>query len=501
MVSEIAALRQHTDRVEDVGNSIGLLGWDMEVNMPEGGAAARGRQIATLARIAHDMATSDEMGRLIEAAEGAVDGADYASDDASLVRIARYNFDNETKIPGEHVARFAELTSVGTHTWAQARAKNDFAAFAPTLEEIVAMVIKSTEYLGYEDHPYDALINQYERGMTTQEVARIFNAHKPALVDLVRRVGEVESRVSSEPVHRSFPIDRQREFGRWIIQQIGFDFHRGRTDESVHPFCSNFSRNDVRLTTRFEENFLNPALFGVIHESGHGMYEQGSRQDIDGTPLAGGTSLGVHESQSRLWENIVGRSRGFWEWAYPKLQSTFPETLNDVSVGDFYKAINTVERQFIRVEADEATYNLHIMVRFDLECDMVAGKVKVADLPREWNDRFEAMLGIRPPTDTLGVLQDIHWSSGLIGYFPTYALGNLLSVQYYTAALKAHPSIPAEIEQGKFDTLLNWLKTNIYQHGKKFTSAELTRQITGGEIDPAPYVQYLETKYSDIYAL
>ncbi|MCA9905348.1 MAG: carboxypeptidase M32, partial [Anaerolineae bacterium] len=279
------------------------------------------------------------------------------------------------------------------------------------------------------------------------------------------------------------------------------DMQRGQQSVSVHPFCTTFARGDVRITTRFDSKWLNPALFGMMHEAGHAMYEQGVGAFLDGTPLGGGTSLGVHESQSRMWENIVGRSRGFWMWAFPFLKQYFPTQLEGVDAESFYKAINKVERSFIRVEADEATYNLHIMVRFELETGVVSGKIKVADLAREWNDRFESYFGVVPPSDALGVLQDVHWSSGLMGYFPTYALGNLLSVQYYNRALKDHPSIPDEIAQGKFDTLLHWLNENIHQHGRKYTSDELTQRVTGEGIQSNDFIAYLEGKFGDIYGL
>lgn len=501
MSEKLQALQAQLQKMNDLGNAMAVMGWDQEVMMPEGGAKPRARQLGTLARIRHELATSEELGDLIEGAMGETAGADYDSDTAALLRVAKYDYEQDMKLPVDFVAKITQVTSEAQHVWAKARATNDFALFQPMLEQIFELTAQGAQFIGYTDHPYDALIGQYERGMTTAEVARIFGAHKPDLIELIRAVGEVEDRVSDAILHREYDVDRQREFGLWVIDRLGFDFKRGRQDVSTHPFCTNFSRSDVRLTTRFSKDFLNPALFGLIHEAGHGMYEQGVAEALDGTPLGGGTSLGVHESQSRMWENVVGRSRGFWSWAYPELRAKFPGVLDDIDLETFYKSINTVKRQFIRVEADELTYNLHIMLRFELECDLLAGKVKIADLPREWNDRFEQFFGLRPPSDALGVLQDVHWSAGLIGYFPTYALGNLLSVQYYNTALTAHPNIPEEIAAGKFDTLLSWLNTNIHQHGRKYTSAELTERVTGGQIDPAPYVAYLQGKFGDVYGL
>jgi len=498
---KLQQLTTQLQQISDVNNAMAVMGWDQEVMMPEGGTKARARQLSTLARIGHEMATSEDLGDLIHAAAQEIDGAGYDSDEAALLRVAQYDYDQNMKLPVDFVAKFAQLTSEAQSIWAKARHNNDFKAFEPTLEKIFEMTRQGADFLGYTDHPYDALLNQYERGMTTAEVARIFNAHKPALIEMIAAIGEVENRVSDDVLHRDYDIDKQREFGLSVIEKLGFDFTRGRQDISTHPFCTNFSRDDVRITTRFYKDFINPALFGMIHEAGHGMYEQGVAEALDGTPLGHGTSLGVHESQSRMWENVVGRSKGFWSWAYPQLQAQFPGVLEDTDVDSFYKSINTVKRQFIRVEADELTYNLHIMLRFELECDLMTGAIKISDLPQVWNDRFEQFFGIRPPTDTLGVLQDVHWSIGLIGYFPTYALGNLLSMQYYNTAVAANPSLPAEIASGKFDTLLTWLQTNIHQHGRKYTSAELTQRVTGGQIDPAPYVAYLQNKFTDVYGL
>ena len=340
-----------------------------------------------------------------------------------------------------------------------------------------------------------------ERGLTTRRFKQLFDAHKPDLVALIAAIRERGAPVDNAILRQHFPPNQQRAFGESIVKAYGYDFSRGRQDLAVHPFCTSFGQGDVRITTRFSQDFLNPGLFGTMHESGHAMYEQGVSPSLDGTLLSRGTSLGVHESQSRMWENMVGRSRGFWGWAFPQLRASFPDQFASVDVDTFYRAINKVQPSFIRVEADEATYNLHIMLRFELEMEMIAGTVKVRDLPEEWNDRFEAFIGITPTSDTVGVLQDVHWSSGLLGYFPTYAIGNLLAAQYYRKALEAHPNIPDEIAAGRFDTLLGWLRENILQHGRKFTAEELTQRVTGESIDCKYYMQYLYDKYTDIYQL
>jgi len=494
-------LVSHLGEFLDVEYAGAILGWDQQVNMPPGGAMARARQLSTLARLSHEMFTDDKTARLLEDAEHEIDGMSYDSDEASLIRVVKEDYAERTKLPAAHVAEFTRVTAEAHEVWVHARANNDFSHFRPMLERIVDLVIQTADYLGYTDHPYDALINRYERGITTARVKEIFDGHKPRLVSLISDVTAHADRVSDAVLHQDFDIDKQRAFGLDMVKRFGYDMTRGQQSISVHPFCTSFSRDDVRITTRFDSNWLNPALFGMMHEAGHAMYEQGSSQSLEGTVLVGGTSLGVHESQSRMWENIVGRSRGFWTWAFPILKQYFPTQLEGVDVETFYKAINKVERSFIRVEADEATYNLHIMVRFELETGLVSGKIKVADVAREWNDRFESYFGVQPPDDAQGVLQDVHWSAGLMGYFPTYALGNLLSAQYYNCALKDHPTIPDEVAQGKFDTLLHWLNENIHQYGRKFTSDELTRRVTGESIQSDDYIAYLENKFRDVYGL
>ncbi|MCB9461264.1 MAG: carboxypeptidase M32 [Anaerolineaceae bacterium] len=493
------ALLAHLKDITNINHATALLAYDQETAMPSGGAAARAQQLATLSKIGHEMFTSSQTSDLLGAATEELNSAGYDSDEASMVRVVQQDFDLATKLPSSFVAKLAEETSLAQKTWAKARQNSDFQAFLPALERIIGMMQEQADLLGYNEHPYDALLDQYERGMTTAQVKSIFDAHRPKLVDLIAQIGEAEE-VDDSFLKLNFDRDAQREFALWAVKSFGFDFERGAQAEAVHPFCTNFSVNDVRITTRFNDNWLNPALFGMMHEAGHGMYEQGIGQNLEGTPLAGGTSLGVHESQSRMWENIVGRSKGFWSWALPSLKESFPQ-LSDVSLDAFYKGINKVERSFIRVEADEATYNLHIILRFELEQDLLTGAVKVADVRDVWNDKFTSFFGITPPDDANGVLQDIHWSAGLFGYFATYALGNLLSVQYYNQALKDHPGIPDEIAQGKFDTLLTWLNENIHKYGRKYNGAELTRRVTGEDIQSDSYIAYLTDKFSGIYGL
>ncbi|MBK9746915.1 MAG: carboxypeptidase M32 [Chloroflexi bacterium] len=501
MGEKYQALLHHLMEIRNVNRAEALLGWDQQVNMPPGGSKGRAAQVATLARIGHEMLTDEKTDMLLKEAQLELGDVAYDSDEASMIRVTRVDYHENTCIPSDLIAEHAEATALGHNIWKEARAKNDFAAFAPILTRILDLTRRMADYIGYQEHPYDALLGQYERGMKSSEVKRLFDEHKPPLVKLIAQINERADRVSDDVLHRDFPLDRQRQFCTDIASAIGYDFNRGRIDVATHPFAITFNQGDVRITTRYYQNFISPAIFGTMHESGHAMYEQGVSPTLEGTPLSRGASLGVHESQSRMWENFVGRSKGFWTWAYPQLQATFPESLGDVSVDAFYRAINKVGQSFIRVEADEATYNLHIMLRFELEMEMVAGNIPVEKLPDEWNQRFEAYFGIVPPTDTLGVLQDVHWSSGLIGYFATYALGNMLAAQYWQQALRTHPEIPAEIERGKFDTLLKWLNVNIHQHGRKFTPAELTKRITGESIKSSEYMKYLEAKYGEIYGL
>jgi carboxypeptidase Taq len=501
MSEHYQALLRRLKDTRNIGRAAAVLNWDMETQMPLKGAEARASQMETLSRIGHEMFTSDETAKLIEAAASEVGDADYESVEASMLRVVREDYKDATKLPTEFVAAFSALRSKAHHTWVEARANDDFSIFQPDLERLVEMCQQKAEYMGYENHPYDALLYDFERSLTTADVQSIFEGHRDELVELVAAISEVKDRVSDAVVKQPFPLEGQQAFGRFVSSAVGYDYDRGRIDESVHPFSISFSKNDSRITTRYDENWLNPALFGTLHESGHSMYEQGIADEIEGTMLGNGTSLSVHESQSRTWENLVGRSRGFWEWAYPRLVEQFPEQLQGVDVDTFYRSINTVSPSYIRVEADECTYNLHVMVRFEIEQKMINGDVAVKDVPDLWNTTFEQYLGVVPPSNADGCLQDIHWSMGALGYFSTYALGNLLAVQYYNKAVQDVPSIPSDIASGNFDTLRHWSNENIHQHGRKFDTNELTRRITGEGINSTPYIDYLKAKFSDIYNL
>ena len=498
-VQELKARLADVVHLSHVGS---VLGWDQQTYMPPGGAPARAEQQATIARIAHELFVSDEVGRLLDDAAAEVADASYDSDDAALVRVVRHDYDLETRLPTALVEELARTRTLAHEVWAKARADNNVAAFAPDLEKIYDLMRRVADAYGYEDRPYDALLDQYEPHMKTADVERLFGDLRAELVPFVAAIFERLDAVDDSMVHLNYDIDKQAEFGLNVIKKLGYNMERGRQDKAVHPFTTSFSINDVRITTRYYEDYMPTALFGSIHEAGHAMYEQGSDPSLEGTMLAGGTSLGVHESQSRLWENVVGRSRGFWRHFYPDLQKLFPAQLGGVSVEDFYKAINAVSRSLIRVEADEVTYPLHIMLRFELENALLEEKLAVKDLRDAWNDKMRAYLGITPPDDGKhGVLQDVHWSSCLVGYFPTYSLGNFLAAQYWDQALKENPSIPAEIERGNFEPLRAWMTEKIYRYGRKYWPADLTKQITGESIQVRSFLRYLKTKFGEIYGV
>ena len=499
-MSQLSRLKTRMAEVSDLKAAAALLSWDQQTYMPSGGAAARAEQIATLEKLAHGRFISEEVGAWLEDAASETRALSYDSDDASLVRLTRRDYDKARSIPPSLVEELARQTSLGMEVWVKARGRSDFGLFRSTLQTLVDLQRELADCLGYRERRYDALLDQYEPGMRSAELDRLFADLKGGLVPLVQDISQKLESVQDEVLRQSFPIEKQTTFGLEMAQEMGFDFTGGRQDQSVHPFCTSFSNRDVRITTRFDERFLPSALFGTLHETGHALYEQGVSPALERTPLSSGTSLGIHESQSRLWENLVGRSRGFWKFAYPRLQRTFPRQLAGCSPEAFYRAINRVEPSLIRVEADEVTYNLHIMLRYELEAQLVEDSLPVADLPEAWNGKMRDYLGVTPPNDALGVLQDVHWSHGLFGYFPTYSLGNLISVQLYDRARREVPGIPEDIERGEFSPLLSWLRERVHRHGRKFMPAELVHRVTGEELRAEPFVSYLKAKYGEIYS-
>ena len=500
MDEKLTTLQAKLKDIHNLNQAAAVLDWDQQVNMPPGGAEARAEQLATLSRIAHEMFITDEIGQLLGDLEQA--GFPYDSNEASLVRVTRRDYDKARKLPPELVAEMSRTFSLGQQVWTRARADKDFSQFQDTLAKIVDLNIQLAEAYGYEETIYDALLDQFEPGMKTAEVAQVFEVLKADLVPLVQAIRERGESVDDSFLKQDYDEQAQWDFGMLILPAIGFDLERGRQDRSVHPFTTSFSINDVRVTTRVSRDTFPSALFSTLHEGGHALYEQNGDPSLEGTILSGGTSLGVHESQSRLWENVLGRSREFWQFYYPRLLEFFPGQLANVSQESFYRAINKVEPSLIRVEADETTYNLHIFLRFELEQELLAQKLPVRDLPEAWNEKMRQYLGLTPPDDALGLLQDIHWSGGSMGYFPTYTLGNVLALQFYDQALKDIPDLPEQFARGEFLALLDWFREKIHRHGRKFTANELTGRITGDPgITAGPYLAYIRQKFSTIYEL
>ncbi|HEM61350.1 MAG TPA: carboxypeptidase M32 [Chloroflexi bacterium] len=494
-------LRRIIGVVMDLDGAAGLLGWDQQTYMPPGGAQSRAMQLATLRRLGHERLVGEQTGEALEAAESEVEGLDPDSDEARLVRKVRRDFDKARKVPADWVGEFSRVTALAHEDWEKARAEADFPRFRPHLEKILELRRQYAEFFAPYDHVYDPLLDDFEPGMKTAEVKAVFDELRREQVALIQDIVERGSPVDDSVVHQHFDEDKQRAFGLEVAKALGYDFERGRQDKSVHPFTSGFGTGDVRITTRFDPQFLNTALFGTMHEAGHAMYEQGVNPEYDRTPMGTGASLALHESQSRMWENLVGRSRPFWVCFYPRLRGVFPQQLERVDLETFYRAINKVEPSLIRVEADEATYNLHIMVRFELEIQMMEGDLEATDLPEAWNRKFEDFLGLVPPDDAKGVLQDVHWSGGMIGYFPTYALGNLVASQLWERIEEDIPDVRAAIERGDCQPLLGWLRENVHRHGAKFEPMELLTKVTGGGLTAQPYLKYLRAKLQEIYKL
>ncbi len=498
MEDKLNQLKTILNEVADLNAASALLGWDQQTYMPAGSAEGRGNQLATLGQIAHIKFTSDEVGRLLEDLEPQVAQLDPDSDAARLVKVTRREYDKNTKVPTEWVAEFARVTTVGQQVWQEARIENNFARFQPYLEKIIDLRRQYAAIFAPYDHVYDPLLDDFEPGMKTAEVKEIFGKLRPQQVELIKAIAD-RPQVDDSFLRQTFAEQKQWDFGVEVITKMGYDWQHGRQDRSAHPFTTNFGIDDVRITTKFLPDFVSSAIFSTVHETGHALYEQGVDHALERTPLAGGASLGMHESQSRLWENLVGRSYPFWQHFYPRLQEFFPGQLGNVSLDAFYKGINKVQPSLIRIEADEATYNLHIMLRLELEIALIEGSLQVKDLPQAWNSRMQEYLGVTPTNDKNGVLQDIHWSGGMVGYFSTYALGNLISAQLWERINQDIPDLPDQIRKGEFSALLGWLRNNIHRHGAKYESQELVKRITGSKIDPAPYMRYLTDKFSKVY--
>ncbi len=484
-----------------LGSCLSLLGWDEQTYMPRDGAEHRGKMTALLAGLHHERGTAPSIADRLAAIEGSELVADPESVEAVNLREWRRAYDRATKLPRSLVEALAEAATLGQQAWSEARRARDFARFRPTMEHVVHLKRQEAACLGTGPGDYDALLDDYEPGAKAADLAVLFGALRAELVPLIRDIAGASRRPDASVLDRDYPIDRQRVLCETVAAAVGYDFRRGRLDVAEHPFCTDMGPGDCRITTRYDARDATDGFFSVLHEVGHGLYEQGLDASHHGTPMGESVSLGVHESQSRLWENAVGRSRWFWEWAYPLTRRVFHDALADTALDTFHFAINRVEPSLIRVQADEVTYNLHIIVRFELEHALLGGDLPVGDLPGAWTEKYQETLGVTPANDAEGCLQDIHWSAGLFGYFPTYTLGNVFAAQLFDAAQLAMPDLPRALARGEFEGLLGWLRTNVHHQGKRYRSADLIRHVTGGAPDHRPLVAMLRSKYGALYGV
>jgi carboxypeptidase Taq len=490
----------HAREVALLTSTQSLLGWDERTKLPPAGGDYRAQQMSYLAGAIHKLQTAPQVGEwLNELVDSPLTADPHGETGADILNMRR-DYDRKTKLPQALVEEIAKLSVLGQQLWVEARKANDFPKFRPLLERMVELKRQEAAAIGYEKEPYDALLDEYEPGAKTKEVAAALIGLRDQLVPLVAEIAASSRRPNLDVLKGNYPVDRQEQFGKKSIESIGFDFKKGRLDVTDHPFCGGAGPQDVRLTTRYDDT-LSGALFSTLHEAGHGIYEQGLPADRYGLPTGEAVSLGIHESQSRMWENFVGRSRPFWEYFFAQAQKTFPDSLGRAALDDFYFAINDVRPSLIRTESDEVTYNLHILIRFELELALVNDQLRVADLPAAWNAKYREYLGIESPTDSDGVLQDVHWSGGAIGYFPTYSLGNLYAAQLFEAAARDLGDLHAMFRKGEFLPLRNWLRKHIHSHGRRYPAAELARRVTGMPLSHDALLRHLRGKFGPLYAL
>ena len=489
--------KTHMQKTADIGYAIAVLSWDQETYMPEKGAEFRAQQLSTLSGVYHRMITDEQLGKWLNT----------LSTDATLdekqkknVALVKETYEKQKKFSTEFVELMSKTVSECFQAWQTAKETNNFSIYQPKLEKLVELKKQECEILGYKDHPYDAQLNEYEKGATTKDLEKLFSDVRKELVPFVQKIREAKQ-VDDSFFFRNYDKDKQWNFGIDLLKQMGYDFEGGRQDISSHPFTTSFNPLDVRVTTRVNENDFSEMIWSCIHEGGHGLYEQGLSPEEYGLPLGEAISLGIHESQSRLWENNVGRSLAYWKKNFPLAQSYFPEQLKDVKAEDFYHAMNKVESSLIRTNADELTYHFHIMIRFEIEKALFEGVIQVSELPAYWNKKYKEYLGIDVPNDTKGVLQDIHWSHGSFGYFPTYSIGSFYAAQFFDQAKKEIPSLQAEIEKGEMQNLLKWLREKIHQHGRFYIATELCEKITGEKLNFAHFMNYAKEKYKGIYGV
>ena len=501
MTETATELRRHLAELTDLRNTVHLLHWDQQTMMPPRGAGLRADEIGTLSRIYHETFISDRTGRLLDGAEQENDGLDPDSDDARLISVVRRRWEKSRCVPADLSAEMARASSAGHEAWVDARERSDFAAFLPHLRRNLELKQRYIECFEGYDTAYDVLLDDFEPGMKTAEVAALFAELKAELIPLIAAVGERDHAVSDSGLRGSFPLEGQRRLVDDVIARMGFDRKGWRLDDTVHPFATGLGAGDVRITTRWDEQYVTHGLYGAIHECGHGLYEDGIATNLQRTPLGSGESLALHESQSRLWENMVGRSRPFADYLAPRIAELFGGPVADLDPEQYYRAVNRVHPSYIRVEADEATYGLHIILRFELEQDLMDGRLRAEDLPEVWNDRFERYFGLKVPDDTHGVLQDVHWAGGSIGYFPTYAIGNLVAGQLWDRAREDLPDLDAQVSAGELFELREWLRENVHRHGAKWGATELLERVTGSPITVGPFMRYLKAKLGAIYGV
>lgn len=499
LYEELVTQLRQTERLKSCAH---VLGWDEQTYLPPKGGEHRAEQLALLAGLIHERGTSPRLGELLEQLAGAGAQEENGSPRAANIREARRKFDRATKLPRKLVEELSRTTTLAQQAWVKARKNKSFPEFRPWLEKVVALKREEAEAIGSATgEKYDALLDDYEPGATSAQVAAVFDPLRERLVELVQAIRNSGRTPDISILTREYPIDAQRVFGVEAATAIGFDFEAGRLDEAAHPFCSGIGPGDCRLTTRYNDHHFPGAFFGTLHEAGHGIYEQGLPAEHYGTPAGEAASLGIHESQSRMWENLVGRSRSFWRHFFPIAQQQFPAALRDVDLDAFHAAVNDVRPSWIRVEADEVTYNLHIMLRFDLERALLRGDLQPADMPGVWNETFQSYFGMTPPDDTLGCLQDIHWSGGMIGYFPTYALGNLYAAQLFDKARGDVGDLDAMFARGEFQPLKEWLNTNIHRRGLCNRAADLVELVTGEALSAEPLLTHLHGRFGPLYGL
>jgi carboxypeptidase Taq len=498
------ALLERLGEVADIGGALGLLGWDQQTIMPKAGAEVRARRMATLTKLYDERFSSDELGRLFDDLAGYEQQLDYDSDEASIIRVSRKHYTHNKLVPTDVKVELSRASSEGYMAWIEARTASDFSILQPHLEKLVDLLKQVIHYVRSGDdrfiEDYDVLVHDFEPELKSSEITRVFDEVKATTIPLVERVRERQGAICDDILHQEFPVEVQQRVVLDMAKRLGFTEDAWRLDVTEHPFASSPGIDDIRITTRYYPDFFNPAWFGTMHEFGHGLYEHGVSKSLERTLLARGASMAFHESQSRMWENLIGRGRPFWDQAHPFVQQAYPAQFGGASADDIYRAVNKLGPSFIRVEADELTYNLHIILRFEIERDLFSGNIRVADLPEVWNATFKKYFGLDVPNDAEGVLQDVHWGTGLFGYFATYALGNVVSLQLWDRIRREIPDLDAQTSAGEFGALRDWLKVNIHQHGRKFTPTELLQKVVGTDrFDAGPLSSYLTAKVTELY--